>query len=270
MANTEGRGESHPNGAGGAGRSSRFAHIMPGMTLEYLFCGQPLLLHSSGAAFLTKSRTLIVADLHFEKGSSYVAKGTLLPPYDTRRTLESLGGAIRAFTPKRIVCLGDSFHDGEAFARLHQDDAARLAELTDNVRWVWITGNHDPRVPKEIGGLITNEWSPDELTFRHIAHAATDPGEVSGHYHPKAVVRTRSRTVSRRCFVTDARRLILPAFGAYTGGLNVMDNAIADLFRDTMETYVIGDSRVYRIPVKRLRPPRAELTESRHPLMRSS
>ncbi len=240
------------------------------MTLEYALCGQPLLLHSSGAAFLTKSRTLVVADLHFEKGSSYVAKGTLLPPYDTRRTLETLSGAMRAFAPKRIVCLGDSFHDGEAFDRLQHEDAVRLAELAENVRWIWITGNHDPHVPKEIGGLITREWTSDDLTFRHIAHPATEPGEVSGHYHPKAVVRTRSRTVSRRCFVTDARRLILPAFGAFTGGLNVMDNAISDLFPDAVETYVIGDSRVYRIPVKRLRPPRADLMETRHPLLRSS
>ena len=243
---------------------------MSGMTLEYLFCGQPLLLHSSGAAFLTKSRTLVVADLHFEKGSSYVAKGTLLPPYDTRRTLETLTGAIRAFAPKRIVCLGDSFHDGEAFERLQREDAARIAELGGNIRWIWITGNHDPHVPKDIGGLVTKEWARDDLTFRHIARAGADPGEVSGHYHPKAVVRTRSRTISRRCFVTDGRRLILPAFGAYTGGLNVMDSAITDLFPNSMETYVIGDSRVYRIPVKRLRAPRSELTEARHPLLHSS
>ena len=243
---------------------------MPDMTLEYTFCDRSLLLHSSGAAFMTKSRTLIVADLHFEKGSSYAAKGTLLPPYDTRRTLETLTGAIRAFAPKRIVCLGDSFHDGDAFARLQREDAARLAELSDNIRWIWITGNHDPHVPKEIGGLVTKEWKSEDLSFRHIAHAGSEPGEISGHYHPKAVVRTRSRTISRRCFVTDAKRLILPAFGAYTGGLNVMDRAIADLFPNAMETYVIGDSRVFRIPIKRLRAPRSELTETRHPLMRSS
>ncbi len=240
------------------------------MTLEYLFRGQPLLLHCSGAAMLTSGRTLMVADLHFEKGSSYEAKGTMLPPYDTRRTLECLQAAIRAFAPKRIVCLGDSFHDGDAFARLHRDDAAKLAELTEGIRWVWITGNHDPHVPKSLGGLITGEWTHAGLTFRHIADPGTEPGEISGHYHPKAVVRTRSRTVSRRCFVTDGRRLILPAFGAYAGGLNVRDDAVAELFPQGMETYVIGDNRVYRIPAKRLCSPRVDPMAAHLRLMRSS
>lgn len=228
------------------------------MTLEYPFCGELLLLHSSGAAFLTSSRTLAVADLHFEKGSSYNARGTLLPPYDTRRTLEGLQAAIRAFAPKRIVWLGDSFHDGEAYARLHREDAARLTQLSAGARSVWIAGNHDPDMPADLGGVARREWRHAGLTFRHRADAAAEAGEISGHYHPKAVVRTRSRTVSRRCFVADGRRLILPAFGAYAGGLNVMDDALARLFPGSMETYVIGDSRVYRIPAKRLCGPRTD------------
>ncbi|MEX1108428.1 MAG: ligase-associated DNA damage response endonuclease PdeM [Dongiaceae bacterium] len=210
----------------------------------------------SGALWWPERATLIVADLHFEKGSSYAPSGRLLPPYDTTETLVRLAGIIARLAPARIVCLGDSLHDGDAVARIAADDRARLAALMAGRDWIWIEGNHDP-APHGLGGRVLAEWIEGPLLFRHAARIAAQAsrgrkaqpvaaGEISGHYHPRAGVNWRGRTVTGRCFVHDGARLVLPAFGAYTGGLDVGDPAIRSLFPRGFRIDLIGHERLHR------------------------
>ena len=207
----------------------------------------------SGALYWPDRRTLAVADLHLEKGSSYAAHGQFLPPYDTATTLERLGAAIARHGAERVVCLGDSFHDGEAAARLSPGDAKTIRGLTARCDWTWICGNHDPAPPQDWGGTVSEEMVLGALVFRHEAKPlVTVAGEVSGHFHPKATVRLRAKRVTSRCFVTDGRRLILPAFGAYTGGLNVLDPAVAGLFPRGFAVHILGNEAVYAFPASAL------------------
>ena len=192
-------------------------------------------------------QTLVVSDLHLEKGSGLAAKGALLPPYDTAATLARLSGAIDRLNPRRVICLGDSFHDGGAAARLSRADAATLARLTAARDWIWIAGNHDPEPPAHWGGRVMDELIDGALVFRHQARNGA-VGELSGHFHPKASVRTRVRRITGRCFVGDGQRLILPAFGAYTGGLDVLDPAISGLLDRGFHVHLLGRSRLYSLP----------------------
>ena len=203
----------------------------------------------SGAVVWPERRTLVVADLHLEKGSAFAARGQLLPPYDTAATLQSLSEALRRHRPERVICLGDSFHDGEASARLSNGDGDTIRDLTRRHEWIWICGNHDPAPPAQWGGRAMDSFTLGSLVFRHEAEpGAAAAGEVSGHFHPKAAVKTRAKRVTSRCFVTDGRRLILPAFGAYTGGLNVLDPAIARLFRKGFNVHILGRGRLFTFP----------------------
>lgn len=230
-------------------------HPAPILEAALTVNGAPLALDVSGAAFCLESRTLLVADLHFEKGSALAMKGVFLPPYDTRATLQRLEAAIARFCPKRVVALGDSFHDGLAQFRIHGQDEDRLAQLVASVAdWVWIEGNHDPMPPPRFGGRVTGEMRLGALTLRHEPQAGTQPGEVAGHLHPCAKVAGRGRSVRARCFASDGARLIMPAFGAYTGGLNVRDAAYAPCFAGAPDAFVIGRSRVYRVPGRRCLP----------------
>ena len=190
---------------------------------------------------------MVVADLHLEKGSGFAAKGALLPPYDTAATLTRLAGAIDRLDPRRVICLGDSFHDGDAAARLSAADGRTLAGLTAARDWIWITGNHDPEPPARWGGRAMQELVEGALVFRHEARPGA-VGELSGHFHPKASVSTRARRITARCFVGDGRRLILPAFGAYTGGLDVLDPAISGLLDRGFHAHLIGRSRIHSLP----------------------
>ncbi len=203
-------------------------------------------------------RTLIVADLHLEKGSGLAAKGALLPPYDTAATLARLEQAIARLEPDRVICLGDSFHDGGAAARLSAADAGTIAKLTGPRDWIWITGNHDPAPPADWGGRVMDELVDGALVFRHQARPGTI-GELSGHFHPKASVSTRARRITARCFVGDGQRLILPAFGAYTGGLDVLDPAISGLLDRGFQVQLLGRTRLHSLPRSSLgrRPNRA-------------
>ena len=191
--------------------------------------GIELFAEPSGALWWPAAATLIVADLHLEKGSSYATRGVLLPPYDTRTTLARLAAAIGPRV-QRVICLGDSFHDGEGPDRLAEADADALASLVTAHEWIWLTGNHDPDLPAEIGGRVaTGELRFDGLLLRHEAQA--EPvGEVSGHFHPKSHVDVRGKRLRGACFVHDERRIILPAFGAYAGGLHVESEPIRTLF----------------------------------------
>jgi hypothetical protein len=210
---------------------------------------QPLV---EGALYWPAQDILIVADLHFEKGSSYARRGVYLPPYDTSATLTRLEELVARLKPSSVIALGDSFHDGEAKARISPIDAARIRNLTNACAWTWIAGNHDP-LPEGFGGTIAEEVRVSALTFRHEPAPASATGEVAGHLHPCAVVRVRGRRLRRRCFASDSTRLILPAFGAYTGGLNVCDVAYHPLFAgQNFHAWMMGRDQVVPVSAKRL------------------
>lgn len=217
--------------------------------------GAVLVPDPAGVLWWSSEETLIVADLHLEKGSSAARRGALLPPYDTPATLERLAGAIAAYRPRTVIALGDSFHDTGAGDRLPDASRQRLSDLQAGVDWIWIAGNHDPARPAGISGAWYEELATGGLVFRHEPEAGAPDGEVAGHLHPCARVRLRGRSVRRRCFAGDGRRLVLPAFGAFTGGLNVLDSAYAGLFeRDALAAWMIGDRAVYPIAGRRLLP----------------
>jgi hypothetical protein len=224
--------------------------------------GETLLLDVSGAAFWPARATLIFADLHLEKGSSYARSRQFLPPYDTEATLARMTAAANRFNPGRIVALGDSFHDSGAADRLSPDARARLGTLA--AEFIWISGNHDPAPPAWAGGTVTAEWSAGGLTFRHEPKEDCPPGEIAGHLHPCAHVAKWGRRVRRRCFAADASRMILPSFGAYTGGLDVGEDAIARLFGPHFHAYMLGTDRVYAIP--RIQAGRLKITDEIQPM----
>ncbi len=206
----------------------------------------------SGGLYWPDRRTLIVADLHFEKGSAFARRGSLLPPYDTRATLLTLEAAIDRRRPERVICLGDSFDDLGAADRMAAADRTLLARLVAAQDWLWIAGNHDPTPPADLGGQVAEESIVGPLLFRHEAflrpRGVMAAGEVSGHFHPKALVATRARRHRGPCFISDGRRLILPAFGAYTGGLFVTDPAIGALFPSGFDIWLLGKRRIHRLP----------------------
>ncbi len=209
---------------------------------------QRLVARASGALWWPAERLLAFADLHFEKGSSYAAQGgALLPPYDTRDTLLRMTAEIDRLDPATVVCLGDSFHDLGAWARMHRDDAALLAALAHRRRWVWIAGNHDAALPPTLPGEAAEEIAQDGIVLRHQADGAAAAGEISGHFHPKISVHARGKVVVRRAFLEDGRRLVMPAFGAYTGGLDAGDPALRALFPRGFLAHVLGRTRVFSL-----------------------
>lgn len=208
--------------------------------------GVALVADLSGALYAPAARALIVADLHLEKGSSFARRGALLPPYDTAITLARLSDAIARLRPRLVVALGDSFHDSDGPNRLGAADRAALAALQAGRDWLWVSGNHDPALPACAGGDRDAEWRLGPLVFRHAPTPGRADGEVAGHLHPVAVVGGR-----RRAFVGDGRRLILPAFGAYAGGLNLRHPALAGLFAGRRVAYVLGRDRVYAVCASR-------------------
>ena len=211
-----------------------------------------LVLRCSGALWLETERSLVVADLHLEKGSSYAARGQMLPPYDTRETLRRLEAEVATLTPTTVILLGDTFHDRLSEDRLALDDADRLNALATGRRLVWVVGNHDADGPRALLGEVADELTLAGLTFRHEPQAGLQPGEVAGHLHPAARVKAPRGTVRRRCFITDGERMILPAFGAYAGGLNVRDAAFAGMFAGRPLAGVLGPSRVRAIGWRQL------------------
>jgi uncharacterized protein len=212
-----------------------------------------LLADPEGVLYWPELGLLVVADLHLEKGSSFAARGVLLPPYDTAATLARLARLVTHYAPRCVVALGDSFHDGGGPSRLADTDREALSIMQRGREWIWIAGNHDPEPANGIGGTFTVAMTFGVLTFRHLPTGA--PGEISGHLHPVARVAHRGRAVSRRCFVADPTRMILPAFGAFTGGLNIRDAMFADVFGTlAFKAYLLGDGRLYAFAAKRCLP----------------
>jgi DNA ligase-associated metallophosphoesterase len=206
--------------------------------------GERLLLDPAGAAFWPAASVLAVADLHLEKGSAAAGRGQLVPPWDSRLTLSRLARLVESWRPRVMVAVGDSFHDDGGPARLNAEDRAALAGIALSTRLVWVRGNHDPSPPVSLPGLAVEEWCEGGLVFRHQA-GRCGTGEVSGHYHPKARVATRAGEVVRPCFFTDGVRLVLPAFGAYAGGLDVRSAAFGAVFPGGGHVHLLGRDRVF-------------------------
>ena len=215
--------------------------------------GTEVTMRCSGALWLAGERMLVVADLHLEKGSSYAARGQMLPPYDTRETLRRLAAEVDALAPAVVVLLGDTFHDRKSEGRLTADDAGALRELARGRTLVWVVGNHDSDGPQALPGETADELALLGLILRHEPQSGLQPGEVAGHLHPAARVTASRGSVRRRCFITDSERAILPAFGAYAGGLNVRDKAFAGLFARPPLAGALGTARVHAVGWRSLR-----------------
>ncbi len=220
--------------------------------VEVKLAGTIVVALPEGALWVEAARALIVSDLHFEKGSSFARGGQMLPPYDTRASLKRLTALVDAHAPDIVVSLGDSFHDGGGPARLSDEDRAQLQALIGRCDWVWVEGNHDGKASATLGGAVREVLRLGALTLRHEPSAGEAPGEIAGHLHPCARVAGRGRSVRRRCFATDGARLVMPAFGAYSGGLNICDDAFAPIFPDGALALVLGKDRVLPAPQSRL------------------
>jgi DNA ligase-associated metallophosphoesterase len=206
----------------------------------------------AGALYWPEQSLLVVADLHLEKGSSFARRGQLLPPYDTTETLAGLVKLIARYAPRMVIALGDNFHDGNGPARLSDVDRASLTGLQRGRDWVWIAGNHDPEPAENIGGIFAATLTLGALMFRHHPSRGAPDGEIAGHLHPVARIVQRGRAVSRRCFATDGRALVMPAFGAFTGGLNIRDRAFANVFGARAFTaHMLGDGKLYAFTASR-------------------
>jgi uncharacterized protein len=215
-------------------------------THEVELKGQLALLDLTGAMVLPAHDALLVADLHFEKGSSFARRGMMLPPYDTRETLLALSDAVFRFNPKTVIALGDSFHDIGGPDRLGTEERTTLSDVQKGREWIWVTGNHDRILPDSIGGQVVEEMTLGSLTLRHEPLAG-EQAEVAGHLHPVGKVVMRGRSTRRRCFLTDGSRCVIPALGAYAGGLNACDAAFKPLFANGFTAHLIGTERIFAI-----------------------
>ncbi len=230
--------------------------VKPSITSEAHFIRETHVVYDhAGALWLPAAETLVFSDMHFEKGSSYGRKGVFLPPYDTRRTLKNVAEVMARWQPKMVVSLGDAFHDIDAEGRMDHEDLETLDALTRQCHWVWILGNHDPLPPQKLGGETHQEIVLGGLHFSHMP-CESGNWQVAGHMHPVAKVAKEGCSIRRRCFVTDGERLIVPSFGAYTGGLNILDEAYTPYFEDRKKLTVmlLGENAVYQVPTARLRP----------------
>jgi len=219
-------------------------------SLSVTFCGELCELHSDGALYLPSFRTLVVSDLHFEKGYAQSA-GAPLPRYDTDTTLAKLEKTIRRTDPQTCIFLGDSFHNADVARTLPPIYRKALDELAKNREFIWIEGNHDPNLPVFLPGYAVPEHFLNGLHFFHQMTGTTPnkTGQIIGHYHPKARVNLKLRRISAPCFIHDGNRLILPAFGTFTGGLNILDEAIQSILKKPQSAYLCHAENIYHLPV---------------------
>ncbi|MBU1323745.1 MAG: ligase-associated DNA damage response endonuclease PdeM [Alphaproteobacteria bacterium] len=233
---------------------SPFRHACGGLKVRVN--GEACVLRCSGALWVPERRTLIASDLHLEKGSAFAARGQMLPPYDSPATIAKLEAEVEALDPGTVVLLGDSFHDSRAVDRLGGDGHARLGRMARGRSWIWLEGNHDLEALAgaldRLTGEVVATLQVGALTLIHEPQAGASPGEVAGHLHPAARVAAYGRGVRRPCFVTDGGRLVMPAFGAFTGGLDVRDAAVAGLFGVPPLVAALGRDKVHAIGWDRL------------------
>ena len=218
--------------------------------VPFSFAGEEWLLMRSGALFWPRESALLVADLHLEKASFFARFGQMLPPYDSRETVERLAQAIAQSGARRVFCLGDSFHDAHGTGRLEAGAGDRLADLTRRTDWVWITGNHDGAAAQP-GGTVLAECLLAGFALRHEAQPGERGPELSGHFHPRLKLTVRGRRIVRPCAVAGDNRLILPAFGALTGGMDAADPAIAAALQPAraIRALVVAGSQLVQVPL---------------------
>lgn len=234
---------------------SPFRHPCGGLKVR--INGEACVLRCSGALWVVGHRTLIASDLHLEKGSAFAARGQMLPPYDSPATIAKLEAEVEALDPATVVLLGDSFHDSKAIGRMTASDGARLTAMARGRTWVWLEGNHDlvalAGALDALTGEVVETMAVGALRLIHEPQPGAQPGEVAGHLHPAARVSAYGRGVRRPCFVTDGRRAVLPAFGAYTGGLDVRHAAVSDLFAEPPMIAALGRDKVHALAWEALR-----------------
>ncbi|MBU2583654.1 MAG: ligase-associated DNA damage response endonuclease PdeM [Alphaproteobacteria bacterium] len=217
-------------------------------------CGKSFIADVSGALYWPSEKALIVTDLHLEKGSSFAAKGQLLPPYDTRETLIQLAKVIDRFGAKTVIALGDSFHDRDAAERMPEPERERLRIMQEACEWIWVTGNHDPEIADRMGGYVVGDIKVEGITLRHEPRGAWTTHEIAGHLHPAAKIVREGYALRRPCFIGNGLRLVMPAFGAYAGGLNVLDEAFEPLFgREGFAVWMLGQEGLYPIATRMLK-----------------
>ena len=201
-----------------------------------------------GALYLPDAGILVVSDLHLEKGAAFARRGMMLPPYDTLATLTVLSAVISRYDPKLVVSLGDNFHDRIGSQHLPDEFRSLIVNMARGREWIWINGNHDPDGTVDLPGHSVDEMHCGGLTFRHEPKAGLQAGEIAGHLHPSATVRRREKSVRRPCFATDGGRLLMPAFGVMTGGLDLRHKAMAGLFaRESLIAHLLGRDRIYSV-----------------------
>ena len=207
----------------------------------------------TGVLWMPDSRTLVVSDLHLEKGAAFARRGLLLPPYDTAATLARLAAAIARYNPRLVISLGDSFHDRAGSQHLPDPYRGELLALQRGRDWTWIEGNHDPDRPVDLGGAWCRELYLETLMFRHEPRYGAADGEIAGHLHPVARVVRRGKGVRRPCFASDGKRLLMPAFGSTTGGLDLRHSAMHGLFdRSELIAHLLGRERIYSVAFNRM------------------
>ena len=215
----------------------------------FTFAGTELMALPQGALFWPARRALLLADLHLEKASFFARFGQMLPPYDSMATLADVAALAAACAPTEIWCLGDSFHDVRGCERLPAQAQDMLRALTAAHRWTWITGNHDAGFTDHCGGTIMDEALVDGIILRHEADRRETRPELSGHFHPKLRLTVRGRRVARRCFVASGTKLILPAFGSLTGGLDADHPEIVRAVGGSAQALVPVADRLLRFPL---------------------
>jgi uncharacterized protein len=216
--------------------------------------GLHLVPHHSGALFVPEFNTTIIADLHLEQGTSLARRGLYVPPYDTAISLNVLQQVLAETKPQQVIFLGDTFHDAQADQRLEANHIEKLNALTKHFKTYWICGNHDPEPPKNIGGTAAQTMLLGAINLRHVpTQNLENEFEIAGHLHPGCGVNQRGRRIYGKCFISDERRLIMPAFGAYTGGLNISSDAFAGLFnKKAAQALMIGSTALHRFPAAKL------------------
>jgi len=217
-------------------------------------CGKVFRADMSGALYWPGQDVLIVADLHLEKGSSYARQGQLLPPYDTRDTLQRLAEVLDRYDASTVIALGDSIHDLEACQRIGLEELEILQIMQEDRDWIWVTGNHDPSIGERLGGTVTGDIEVEGIVLRHEPRPGHMTHEIAAHLHPAARLSVHGYTIRRPCFVGNGRRLVMPAFGTFAGGLNILEPPFEPLFsNDGLRVWMLGQEGLYPVATRLLK-----------------